>query len=153
MKIILSPSMENCLRNGDLEKADELTAEIIGDKARTATELRFEPEDFQGFTCKYFRALNKLWIERSNGRFGFSVQSRIWRSPEVNRDFAKFVERVGWGYWERSADGNTITIFIYDRADYSPEAPEGHFPWLLGFKEGNPGDREAYLNRLLECGL
>ena len=153
MKNILSPSMGNYLRNGDLEKADELTAKIIWEKAGTATELEFGSEHSRRFTCKYFRALDKFWIEHSNGRFGFSVQSRIWRSPEVNRNFAKFIQRVGWGYWERSPDGNTITIFIYDRADYSPEAPEGHFPWLLGFKEGNPGDREAYLNTLLECSL
>ncbi|MGJ5634832.1 GUN4 domain-containing protein [Nostoc sp. CALU 1950] len=75
--------------------------------------------------------INKLWLKYSNGRFGFSVQKRIWKrlgggsdttynSEEIQE---KFGDEVGWrkeGDWVYYSD-------IY----YSRTAPSGHLPICL----------------------
>ena len=43
---------------------------------------------------------DRLWVEASNGHFGFSVQKKIWEecgSPmKYNNGYEKFMEKVGW---------------------------------------------------------
>ncbi|MEG3920970.1 GUN4 domain-containing protein [Microcoleus sp. T3_A4] len=75
------------------------------------------------------RNINKLWLEHSKGRFGFSVQKRIWesivrteREPTIfhGRGCKEFDERVGWyvkGDW-----------IYYSDIKYSLTAPPGHLP-------------------------
>ena len=55
------------------------------------------------FTCTDLRTIDQLWIKYSNGRFGFSVQKRIWESvggKPGDIDYrllkTKFGDRVGW---------------------------------------------------------
>lgn len=55
---------------------------------------------FKNFPCEDLSTLDTLWVKYSNGRFGFSVQKRIWES--VNKNWVLFAEQVGWrvdGYW------------------------------------------------------
>ncbi|NJR67007.1 MAG: transcriptional regulator, partial [Leptolyngbyaceae cyanobacterium CRU_2_3] len=35
-------------------------------------------EDIREFPCEDLRVIDRLWVQYSNGRFGFSVQKRIW---------------------------------------------------------------------------
>lgn len=75
------------------------------------------------------RNINKLWLEHSKGRFGFSEQKRIWerivrteREPTIfhGRGCKDFDERVGWyvkGDW-----------IYYSDIKYSLTAPPGHLP-------------------------
>ena len=50
-------------------------------------------EDIKNFSCQNLRTIDQLWVKYSNGRFGFSVQKKIWQacgSPtEYNRDWEK----------------------------------------------------------------
>jgi hypothetical protein len=67
-----------------------------------------------------------LWVKYSNGRFGFSVQKRIYQglggTREYNEDiWDKFGDKVGWrkgGSW----------LSFYD-ITFDKKAPEGHLPW------------------------
>ncbi len=36
-------------------------------------------------TCEDLRTIDQLWVKYSNGRFGFSVQKRIWHSIGGNK--------------------------------------------------------------------
>ncbi|MEG4580005.1 GUN4 domain-containing protein [Microcoleus sp. MON1_C5] len=75
------------------------------------------------------RNINKLWLEHSKGRFGFSVQKRIWesivRTERKPTTFdgcggKEFDECVGWyvkGDW-----------IYYSDIKYSLTAPPGHLP-------------------------
>ncbi|HLO51792.1 MAG TPA: GUN4 domain-containing protein [Kamptonema sp.] len=49
--------------------------------------------------CTDLRTIDRLWLERSKGRFGFSVQKRIYE--EVGRDWEKMGDRVGWRVGEK----------------------------------------------------
>ncbi|MEB3293357.1 MAG: GUN4 domain-containing protein, partial [Synechococcales bacterium] len=55
--------------------------------------------------------IDRLWVEASDGHFGFSVQKKIWEkcgSPmDYNDDYKKFCEKVGWqrgGNWVKYGD-------------------------------------------------
>lgn len=75
--------------------------------------------------------INKLWLKYSNGRFGFSVQKRIWKSLGGGSDTTynseeiqeKFGDKVGWRKEE--------DWVYYSDIDYSLKAPSGHLPILL----------------------
>ncbi len=65
--------------------------------------------------------LDRLWKAYSQGRFGFTVQSRLLKALDGRYD--KLWPRIGWkkeGVWTRYP-----TSF-----DWSMEAPEGHMPLI-----------------------
>jgi hypothetical protein len=70
----------------------------------------FDTDDLRNFPCEDLRALNDLWVRYSEGKWGFSVQKRIWQecgSPGPYNDkteaqWEQFGDRVGWrcgGNW------------------------------------------------------
>ena len=75
--------------------------------------------------------INKLWLKYSNGRFGFSVQKRIWKRLGGGSDTAynseeiqeKFGDEVGWRKEE--------DWVYYSDIHYSRTAPSGHLPICL----------------------
>jgi hypothetical protein len=59
-------------------------------------------EDIDQFSCEDLRIIDRLWVDASDGKFGFSVQSQIYRglggTEEYNIDIVgKFGDQVGWG--------------------------------------------------------
>lgn len=82
------------------------------------------------------RSIDQLWLEASNGRFGLSVQLRLWeeavaRHPnDTEAAVRAFGRRVGW--FRPAPDGNNfISPDWYTELELtdSLEAPVGHFPW------------------------
>ena len=71
--------------------------------------------------------IDRLWVEASNGHFGFSVQKKIWEkcgSPiDYNDDYDKFMEAVGW----QSGDD----FVSYDDFKFSiSHSLSGELPWM-----------------------
>jgi len=69
------------------------------------------------------RTIDQLWVKYSNGRFGFSVQKRIYQSL---RGTTKYDEKV----WERFGDRvgwreNREWLYKEDLT-FSEKAPEAH---------------------------
>jgi hypothetical protein len=68
--------------------------------------------DIERFPCKDLKIIDKLWVHYSGGKFGFSVQKKIWQecwgSPPDNDDWKRFGERVGWkekgGNWKEYSE-------------------------------------------------
>ncbi|MEH1841792.1 MAG: GUN4 domain-containing protein [Nostoc sp.] len=83
-------------------------------------------KSIENFPYKDLHTIDQLWVKYSDGRFGFSVQKRIWES--VDENYKEFGELVGWRYgrgilgnWLKYSD---VTFNIY-------YAPEGHLPIVL----------------------
>lgn len=76
--------------------------------------------------------LDKLWIEHSNSKFGFSVQRKIYRQlgDEDTWDIRdKFGNQTGWRIRDKEGNYNWRRS---DRFEYDFEkAPEGHLPSCL----------------------
>jgi hypothetical protein len=94
----------------------------------------FKQEELLNFPCTDLQTIDRLWVKYSNGRFGFSVQKKIYLSVGSQPDgkyykeaWEKFGERVGW---RREDEQRWISYgsFVFDNS-----APEGHLPigWLV----------------------
>lgn len=80
-------------------------------------------QDIEQFPCIDLRTINKLWVQNSAGRFGFSAIARIYK--ETGLDYAKLADRVGWRRGDKWL-GYENLIFEY-------RAPIGHLPisWVV----------------------
>ncbi|BAZ18688.1 GUN4 domain protein (plasmid) [Calothrix sp. NIES-4071] len=118
-------TLSDCLENGQWETANQISRSLM------------QPADLP--------ILDELWTKFSHGRFGLSVQSKIWRSidcliaapPDYNyaacwesgdsdvqfERVENFAQQVGWlnsnGLW-------------YMNLDFSLNAPYGHLPLVEG---------------------
>jgi eukaryotic-like serine/threonine-protein kinase len=126
--------LQNYLKAGNWKKADQETARVMLAVAKRKKEGWLREEDIDNFPCADLRTIDHLWVKYSKGRFGFSVQKRIYQSLGSTREenekiWRAFGDKVGWrkgGCWlyRYSTD---ITFDI--------KAPEGHLPsdWFGSF--------------------
>lgn len=63
--------------------------------------------------------LDRLWLMSSGGKFGFSVQRRLWLS--LGKDFTKLWTKINW------KSGNTWTRYPQEFT-WDLSAPQGHLP-------------------------
>ncbi|MBD1872890.1 GUN4 domain-containing protein [Nodosilinea sp. FACHB-131] len=83
------------------------------------------------------QTLDQLWVEASDGRFGFSVQQKIWAevraaNPVDSAVAAKaFGDRVGWTRPAGMEDPTFIAGEWLTEQEINPslDAPVGHLPW------------------------
>jgi hypothetical protein len=115
--------LQRLLSQGDFQGADTLTRqklrELAGEAAIKRKWLYFT--EVEQFPSLDLHTLNSLWWVHSEGKFGFSVQRRLWLS--VGKDFSKLWTKISW------KKGNNWTQypqeFIWDLS-----APAGHLPLL-----------------------
>ncbi|MFM6345866.1 MAG: GUN4 domain-containing protein, partial [Dolichospermum sp.] len=83
------------------------------------------------FPCADLRTIDQLWVKYSDGRFGFSVQKRIYQGLGGTREYNQeiwwemFTDKVGW-----TKGGNWL---YYSDITFDKKAPEGHLPFGVGF--------------------
>lgn len=73
------------------------------------------------FSIVDLQTLNDLWVNYSEGKFGFSVQRRLWVS--VGRDYNKLWPKIGW------KNNNNWTKYPHEFI-WDLSAPLGHLPLL-----------------------
>ncbi|WP_082830109.1 serine/threonine-protein kinase [Nodularia spumigena] len=89
------------------KEADEETLRVMLAVAKREKEGWFHTESIDNFPCEDLRTIDQLWVKYSNGRFGFSVQKRIYQSLGGTREYNSkiwqaFGDKVGWykgGSW------------------------------------------------------
>ncbi|NJM56169.1 MAG: GUN4 domain-containing protein [Synechococcales cyanobacterium RU_4_20] len=91
--------LERLLKAGEWEAADKETYRLMITTVNKEEGQWFDPEDLENFPCEDLRTIDRLWVEASNGHFGFSVQKRLagMRSPmSLGKDWDRFCVKVGW---------------------------------------------------------
>ena len=89
--------LEQLLKAKEWRKADEMTARLM--------EMEV---DIETFPCQDLRTIDQLWVHYSNGKFGFSVQKKLWLECGGTvgkydyQVFKKFGSKVGWCHTTRS---------------------------------------------------
>lgn len=129
----------------------ETRAILLSVTARTAAGW-IRAEDFKQFPCQDLCMLDRLWVNSSKGRFGYSVQKQVWESigGKIDLDYAiwcKFGDRLGW-----RRDGNWLNYS--DLTFDQNTSPLGHLP--AGGVDGIVLGKwdlvgSALASRLLEC--
>ena len=128
----------------ELEKADEQTRKLVLQAAeRSDNWLR--KEEIQSIPCEDLFIIDRLWTIYSQGRFGFSVQKRIWESlgsekSERSRG-EEFSHRVGWHKQQTETDSyyDLLKLDTIKRREDVPcglNAPEGNLPSICEFGGG-----------------
>ncbi|MBO1057757.1 MAG: TIR domain-containing protein [Dolichospermum sp. JUN01] len=84
------------------EEADKETYEVMIKAVGKKSGDWFTIDELLNFPCQDLRTIDQLWVQYSEGRFGFSVQKEIYLSvggrlgsyePET---FLRFYETAGW---------------------------------------------------------
>ena len=111
------------LEAGEWEKADDehrrLMCVLAGEEAEEREWVYFTEVDNMPVTD--LRTIDALWKYYSNGRFGFSVQRKIWVGQK--KQWAKFFKKIDWTTGE-NGDYRKFPQEFQWRAD----AAQGHLP-------------------------
>lgn len=142
--------LEQLLQAGSWKEADQETAKKMLEVAGRTEEGELDKDSIDNFPCEDLRTIDQLWVKYSNGRFGFSVQKKIWLEVggKVDRETeCKLGERVGWrknGSW-----------MDYDDLTFSLQATVGHFPRVGRMSMFTPYQRWAslFFSRFKNCKL
>lgn len=66
------------LAAGKWQEADKETLEVMLRVAGQERQGYLDLEDIRRFPCEDLQIIDRLWVQYSNGKFGFSVQKGIW---------------------------------------------------------------------------
>jgi hypothetical protein len=138
---------------GNWFEADKETINVILDVAGKAIE-DLTPEDIRNFPCNAIATIDRLWLQYSQKRFGFSVQLELYqnlggtleKTLEQDRTAIETLgETVGWrenNRWKKC-----------DELDYSPAAPVGCHPSRWWNSPYGSKMTNYFLARLMSCGF
>ena len=146
------------LRTSQWREGDEETVRII--KKLMPHPLKInncKGIDVREITRQELQSINRIWLEASGGRFGFSVQKRIWikinklhsnqQSLSLYNIFAEpayiiFAEAVGWS--------NDMGRIYHADFDYQITNPPGHLPAkILLLETYDPSSKYCTLSHCL----
>lgn len=145
--------LQELLAGKKWQEADEATQAIMFEVLSYPSI--FHSSDYQEkikvFPCENLRKIDQLWVQHSNGRFGFSVQKQIWKS--VNKEWNFFCDRVGW-----RVNGSWLS---YNNLTFTLNAPVAHLPGLRDLRYGRWFGRHGLwvqwwvilFSRVEACGL
>jgi len=120
--------LRDLLAAGKWKEADGETRKVMLKAARREKEPYFSNESIENFPCDDLRTIDQLWVKYSQGRFGFSVQKKIWLEVGGKVDYetvCKLWDRVGWRKGGRSVSYSDLT--------FNKQAPLGHLPSDITF--------------------
>ncbi len=125
--------LQEFLQQQNWAAADRETRRLLAPDS--AVQLPFEPAWNEP---ELIRTIDQLWLTASGGRFGLSVQLRLWQEAQAQhpQDVTAAIEalrdRVGWKIAAPRQEEDFISSDWRNEAEltYSLQAPEGHLPWV-----------------------
>jgi uncharacterized caspase-like protein len=156
--------LRDLLATGEWKEADLETYKKMLEAASRTEDGWLGPEDIDRFPCEDLRTIDQLWVKYSNGRFGFSVQKRIYESLGGTREYddkiwQAFGDRVGWRVnssflgWRM----NSWWIGEYNNLEFNTKAPQGHLPVCVGVAWGRVKGGGVLVSclasRLVDCNI
>ncbi|AFZ23058.1 serine/threonine protein kinase [Cylindrospermum stagnale PCC 7417] len=100
------------------QQADEVTWVLMCQALSKPIGSYFFSGDIERFPCEDLQIIDELWMKYSRGRFGFTVQTKIYES--YNNDYGQFCAAIGWNLPNSTSPAQ--------RLSFSLSAPIGHLP-------------------------
>ncbi|MFM6587211.1 MAG: SAV_2336 N-terminal domain-related protein [Microcystis panniformis] len=124
-KYLAYTQLRELLAAGRWKEADAETARLMLQVAGRKGQGWLSGEDLKNFPSEDLRIINQLWLDYSNGKFGFSIQKEIYQSLGGTREYneeiwKRFGERIGWKRGDK--------WLIYSDLTYNLDAPLGYLP-------------------------
>ena len=134
--------LRDLLAAGEWREADLETGKVMLQAAGKESEGWLDVKDIDNFPCEDLRTINQLWLHYSDGKFGFSVQKKIYESLGGTKKYnlevwQNFADRIGW---RKEGEG---TWLIYSDLTFNLKlAPHGHLPsgWEVGWRDTYSGE-------------
>ncbi len=113
--------LDQLLADGHFEEADRVTVQLLCQLAGPAAVRRkwLYFSEVPQLPVTDMRTIDGLWQAYSDGRFGYSVQCKLWRN--LGMDWERFWPEIGW------KDGNHWTRYPGEFT-WDISAPKGHLP-------------------------
>lgn len=110
------------------KEANRETGNKMLEVAGRQKEGWLDTESVANFSCPDLRAMDRLWVKYSDGRFGFSVQKQIYQSLGGTKEYnpqiwVAFNEKIGWK--QKGEKGEWLQ---YSQLTFNTQAPWGHQP-------------------------
>ncbi len=134
--------LRDYLLNKKWKEADQETWAVMCQSLSMTAGTQLENSQIHQLPCEDLQTCDRLWMQYSQSRFGFSVQKQIYES--VKGDYIRFCDRVNWPTY------NSATASAQVR--FSDKSPPGHLPsrsWVGGLQWLRHLD--AMSARLTEC--
>ena len=99
----------------------------------------FAPQELLNFPCTDLRTIDGMWVNYSQGKFGFSVQKKIYVECGAKLDgnspgatiWPEFSDRIGW----RKGDSYQLYEDLKANPSFSPTGEFPNFGWHLSGKD------------------
>ena len=147
-------NLQNLLKKGKWLEADKETVRLILAIAGESEIENLLPNQIQKIDCSELQVIDRLWLNYSDNRFGFSVQLKIYQDLGGNEQttieqntklIEKWGDRLGWrksGNWLKCSD-----------LDYSQNAAKGGLPGLWWNSPYGSKMTNYFLARLMSCEM
>lgn len=122
--------LEKLLELKDFKNADYETKRLLLELTGRSKEGWLLPENVKGLPMEVLLAIDQLWVQSSNGRFGWSVQSQTWRSLGCDASADIYTQTLSentFGKAVRWYSGSTW-LSPWDSFDYSLRSPRASLP-------------------------
>ncbi len=126
--------LQDYLEAKDWKKADEETSRVMCEISGKLKEGRLNDRDIHNFSKQErnqgLKYIDRLWVDHSNGKFGFSVQKEIYigrggiSGKYDDKIWKDFCHTVGWKIELPILGWRTHSELIFDL----DKAPVGHLP-------------------------
>ncbi|OZH52647.1 hypothetical protein AFK68_22960 [Hydrocoleum sp. CS-953] len=128
------------------KEADIETYKVMLQVAEREKERYLDIKEIEQFPCQDLRIIDQLWVKYSDGKFGFSLQKKIYQSLGGTRKYNQevwenFAKEVGW----IQGEGEEETWMLWDDLTFSTDTHyEGHLPLLVAVEGPSVGSRELW---------
>ncbi|QSV52611.1 MAG: hypothetical protein HEP80_00430 [Dolichospermum sp. UKL201] len=153
LKTHLLDELDYLMQENRWKDADLKNWQFILVSAKREKQRYLEINDVKNFQCQDLKAVDKLWVNNSKGKFGYSVQKRIYLETGNSLDFDwekgtftkwsdegynSFAEKVGWkkgkeegGDWMRYDE-----LPLWEEKDLTTYKLEGTLPsfWVFEYE-------------------
>lgn len=135
------------LKLAQWREADEETIKLI-EESMPSKSLKYHCKniDVDQVSPVHIKIINKLWLQASGGRFGFSVQQSIWQKISSDHNaqdtYDAFVKKVGWS----NEQGRIYHVDF----EYLITKPKGYLPAkILLWEDYDPESNYCHLSTCL----
>ena len=127
--------LRDLLKAGRWKEADQETQERMLQVTNRSQEGWFRPQDLRNFPCADLKTIDQLWVQGSQGSYGFSIQKEIYigsgamledfRVKDFRSDIVlkKFRDQIGW-------NRNSVNLFVDLGFGFSEANTP--FGWVVG---------------------
>ncbi|WP_063800830.1 GUN4 domain-containing protein [Mastigocoleus testarum] len=160
--------LQYLLKAGKWKEADKETQAVMLQATVREKEAWLDIESIQNFPCTDLCTIDRLWLKYSGGRFGFSVQKRIWESLGGNSNanyetWCKFGDQLGWRIKDnwlnyiyhqfnlKQSPGHLPMKYLPMSTDYLPLQFNLFFLHPLSYKEDAIPRFSLFTDRIAAC--